>query len=184
MLEEIENLTTENGFSDILKVYLVQEFNVDLLKRLLNLSSEAFGEAGMDEWGLVPQIRHGNVFVLKEEGSKRIIGIAVLMRDWEDIDKAYLFDFAIAEKYQGQGLGPNFLQIICSNLKEQGFKRLSLTVDADNKPAIHLYEDKIGFHVVKFNKNEYGQGQDRYIMELDLETSGAIPSSLEIYRRR
>lgn len=174
-LEEIKNLPQKvvrdlEGV-DHLKVYLVQDYNLSLLKRMVDFGLNIFGELGMDEWGLVPQIRHGNVFILKEEDKKRIIGLAILMRDWEDPDKAYLFDYAIAEEYQGNGLGHHFLTAISENLLEQGFKRMSLTVDVENMPAIHLYKDKIGFDIVKESKDEYGKGHDRYIMQFDLDNA-------------
>ncbi|QNO16725.1 GNAT family N-acetyltransferase [Alkalicella caledoniensis] len=119
----------------------------------------------MDQWGLVPQIRHGNVYVLQD--NEDIIGLAILMRDWDDTDKCYLFDFAISPNLQGKGLGTYFLQAIISNMEEQGFSKMSLTVDTTNKPAIKLYKDKIGFDIDHFSKDEYGKGHDRYIMEFD-----------------
>ncbi|NCC97636.1 MAG: GNAT family N-acetyltransferase [Synergistales bacterium] len=173
-LEETSKLprkVVENLDGDIgnLKVYLVQDYNVNLLKRMVNFGLGIFGDLGMDEWGLVPQIRHGNVFVLKEEDKKRIIGLAILMRDWEDLEKCYLFDYAIAEDLQGQGLGYHFLDAIIRNLKDQDFTKMGLTVDTENAPAIRLYRDKIGFDVIGENKDEYGEGHHRYIMELDFD---------------
>lgn len=162
----IQNLDGEVGS---LKVYLVQDFNLSLLKRIVNFGLDIFGDLGMDEWGLVPQIRHGNVYILKEEDKKRIIGLAILMRDWEEIDKAYLYDYAIAEDYRGKGLGYHFLIAICKNLKEQDFRKVSLTVDIENDPAIRLYKDKLGFEIVKMNEDEYGKGHHRYFMRLDLD---------------
>ncbi|SNR97038.1 ribosomal-protein-alanine N-acetyltransferase [Anaerovirgula multivorans] len=151
-----------------LKVYLVQDFNLEILRRMVDFGQKIFGEAGMDEWGLVPQIRHGNVFVLKEDIHSKIVGMAILMRDWEDEKKCYLFDYAIQEELQGKGLGYHFLKVICLNLKEQGFDIMGLTVDIHNKPAIRLYKDKMGFVVEEMNKHEYGEGEHRYIMNLDL----------------
>jgi len=172
-LEEIRALprkVIENLDGDIgnLKVYLVQDYNLNLLKRLVNFGLDVFGDLGLDEWSLVPQIRHGNVFVLKEEDKKKIIGIAILMRDWEDSDKVYLSDFAIADEFQGQGLGYHFLVSVCKSIADQGFKTMNLTVDINNPAAISLYKDKLGFEIESFSKDEYGKGHDRYKMRLDL----------------
>ncbi|MDK2918676.1 MAG: hypothetical protein PWQ37_1409 [Candidatus Petromonas sp.] len=100
---------------------------------MVDFGLDIFGYLGMDEWGLVPQVRHGNVYVLKEEDKNSIIGLDILMRDWEDLDKAYLFDYAISEELQGQGLGYYFLKAIIRNLKEQGtrIKKMGLTVDTE-----------------------------------------------------
>lgn len=173
MLEEINQLP-KKLVKDIdidigrLGVYLVQDFNLKLLKRMVNFGLNIFGELGMDEWGLVPQIRHGNVYVLKEKEKPQVIGLAILMRDWDENDKVYLFDYAIKEELQGYGLGFEFLRSISENLVEQGYKKMSLTVDVNNEPAIHLYRDKLGFKIIEFNENEYGEGQDRFYMEWDM----------------
>lgn len=172
-LEKIKNLpkkAIENLDGDIghLTVYLVQDYSNQFLRRMVEFGIDLFGELGMDEWGLVPQIRHGNVFVLKEEDKKKLIGLAILMRDWEDSEKVYLFDYAIAGELQGQGLGYHFLKVIIKNLDEQGFKRVGLTVDTENASAIKLYKDKIGFKILEMNADEYGKSHDRYIMELEI----------------
>lgn len=162
----VDNL--EGEFQN-LKVYLVQDYDLKILKRMVNFGLGIFGELGMDEWGLVPQIRHGNVYLLKEADKKKIIGLAIFMRSWEDTDKCYLYDYAIAEEYQSKGLGYHFLVTIAKSIKEQGFKFMELTVDSENKPAIKLYKDKVGFVIEEFSKDEYGKGHDRYKMVLDLE---------------
>jgi len=172
-LEKVKNLpkkAIENLDGDIghLTVYLVQDYSNRFLRRMVDFGIDQFGELGMDEWGLVPQIRHGNVYVLKEEDKKNIIGLAILMRDWEDSEKVYLFDFAIADELQGHGLGYHFLKVIIKNLDEQGFKRVGLTVDTENASAIKLYKDKIGFQIVEMSEDEYGKSHDRYIMELEI----------------
>ncbi|MFV0518119.1 MAG: GNAT family N-acetyltransferase [Aminipila sp.] len=172
MLEEINRLphkfirNLDFNLSNC-KVYLVQDFDLSFLDNMVNFGINIFGELGMNEWGLVPQIRHGSVYVLKEEDKTDIIGIAIFMRDWENTEKAYLFDFAIDKEIQGHGFGHQFLKIISENLKEQEFKRISLTVDVDNEPAIKLYRN-IGFKPVEYSRNEYGKGHNRYIMEWEI----------------
>lgn len=157
----IDNIDGVEG----LTVYLVQDYNNQFLTRLVEFGQDIFGELGMDEWGLVPQIRHGNVYVLKEENKKNISGIAILMRDWEDSEKVYLFDYAIADDLQGNKLGYYFLKIIINNIKEQGFNKMALTVDIENEPAVKLYEN-IGFKTIETSIDEYGKTHDRFIMEL------------------
>ncbi len=172
-LEEIKslphNLIDKIDGVDSLKVYLVQDFDLKFLKGMVKFGLDIFGELGMDKWGLVPQIRHGNVYVLTEEDSRHIIGLAILMRDWEDFYKAYLFDYAISEKFQSMGLGFEFLQIIIENLHDQGFDKVGLTVDVNNEKAVKLYRDKVGFKSVLYSVDEYGKGEDRFMMELDID---------------
>lgn len=176
MLEEINQLPkklVKDLDFDVgrLGVYLVQDFNLKLLKRMVNFGLNIFGELGMDEWGLVPQIRHGNVYILKEKEKPQVIGLAILMRDWDENKKVYLFDFAIKEEFQGHRLGYEFLKVIAENLVEQGYEILSLTVDTENESAIYLYKDLIGFKIIELNENEYGEGEHRYYMEWDMKES-------------
>ncbi len=175
MLEEIKKLPHKivrelDVDVNHLTVYMVQDFGLKLLKQMVSFGLDIFGDLGMDEWGLVPQIRHGNVYLLKERHGKKLIGLAILMRDWEDFQTAYLFDYAIAPEFRGQNLGYHFLKIIAEDLMTQNFTKMSLTVDVENTAAIRLYQDKIGFKAVHYKQHEYGEGHDRYEMELDLET--------------
>lgn len=171
-LEKVNTLPHKliKRFDDELKglnVYLVQDYDLKLLKEIVSFSEKVFGEASLDEWGIVPQIRRGNVLLLKEEAHKKVLGFAILMRDWDDDDKVYLFDIAIADEYQGAGVGYYFLESIIENCKDQGFKRMSLTVDIDNARAIRLYKEKLGFEIIKREDHEYGQNEHRYEMELE-----------------
>ncbi len=154
---------------DNLNIYLVQDYNVKLLNSIVDFSVNIFGEASLDQWGIVPQIRRGNVFLLKEDIKNKVMGIGILMRDWDDADKAYLFDFAISEEYQGLGVGFQFLKGIIENLIDQNFLRMNLTVDVDNEGAIHLYKDKLGFKNIAREEDEFGKDEHRYVMELDFE---------------
>lgn len=171
-LEEVRALPKRlvdklEGVEGNLKVYLVQDYDHSLLSRIVRFGDRVFGEASMDEWGLVPQIKHGNVYVLKEEDSRRIIGLAILMRDWEEPEKCYLYDFAIAGDFRGKGLGYHFLLAVARSVREQGFARMGLTVDTENLPAIALYK-KAGFLVHHLSGDHYGPGHHRYVMRLDL----------------
>lgn len=174
MLEEINQLPrklVKDLDSDIgrLGVYLVQDFSLKFLKQIVSFGTRVLGEMSLDEWGMVPQIRHGNVYVLKEKDKPQVFGLAIFMRDWDTDDTVYLFDYAIKEDLQGYGLGYEFLKTIAENLVEQDFNIMSLTVDVENVGAIHLYTNKLGFEIKEFKKDEYGEGHDRFYMEMDMK---------------
>lgn len=144
----------------------LEESNLEILNHLMKLEGDIFGDEAVDEWFIVSNIRHGNVLVLLDLNKRRAIGIAILMRDWDELDKCYLADFGIKETHRGRGLGTYFLGVVLDEVRKAGFKRVSLTVDVENKVAIHLYE-KYGFKIVEERRNLYGEGRDRYVMELD-----------------
>ncbi len=162
-VKEIDSVTGQ------LVVYIVQDFDQTLLRRMVNFGLDIFGDLAIDEFALVPQIRHGNVFLLKERGKTQVIGLANLMRVWDEDDKVYLSDLAIRDEYTGYGLGYEFMKIIGENLVDQGFNTMGLTVDSTNDQALFLYEDKLGFEKIEFKKDEYVEGFDRYYMEWDMK---------------
>jgi ribosomal protein S18 acetylase RimI-like enzyme len=45
----------------------------------------------------------------------------------------------IKRQFQGRGLGKKLLGLSCHVLRNQGFRRVELTVDSDNKPGCGLY---------------------------------------------
>lgn len=134
--------------------------------RLMEIEKQAFGEASLDIWTLVPLIRHGRVLALIYGGE--IAGCAQFVRDWENPAKAYLVGIAVDEKHRGRGLGTLFLAQCLETLKNVGIKSVELTVHAGNLAAVRVYEKKLGFRVIEDRKSEYGVGEDRLVMEREL----------------
>lgn len=148
-------------------VFTLEEASLEGLNRLMRLEEDIFGEESLTEWYMVSHIHHGNVLVLVDAARRKTVGIAILMRDWDEMDKCYLADFGIRADYRGQGLGSTFLRKVLEIVREKGFCRVSLTVDTSNKPAIGLYR-KHGFSVVGERRHLYGEGRHRYVMEIAL----------------
>lgn len=146
-------------------VFTLEEASLEGLNRLMRLEEDIFGEETLDEWYMVSHIHHGNVLVLVDAARRKTVGIAVLMRDWDELDKCYLADFGIRADYRGKGLGSTFLRKVLDLVREEGFSRISLTVDIANEPAIGLYK-KHGFRIVQERHHLYGEGRHRYVMEL------------------
>jgi ribosomal-protein-alanine N-acetyltransferase len=149
-------------------VFRLEEASLDGLNRLMQLEGDIFGSEAAGEWYMVSHIHHGNVMILVDAQKRHSAGLAILMRDWDEVDKCYLADFGIRTDYRGKGLGSRFLKKVLELVREDGFSRMSLTVDTSNAPAIGLYK-KHGFKIVDERRNLYGQGRDRYIMELEVD---------------
>lgn len=134
-----------------------------VIGRLVELDREAFGSGGMNEWHLVPLIRHGRVFAGRREGI--IVGSIQYMLDWNDPQKAYLVGVSVCQKWQGKGVGTELLTESFQQLAQYGIKEVELTVNPANTGAVKLYETKLDFVVSEFRKDEYGEGQDRLVMK-------------------
>ncbi len=61
------------------------------------------------------------------------------------------FSLAVLPEYRGRGIGTKLLQHYLEEVKQQGFRKVSLSVDASN-PASKLYE-RLGFKVVSKSGN-------------------------------
>lgn len=134
-----------------------------IVGRLIEIEKQAFGDAGLDEWNLVPYIRHGKVIALLSDN--KIIGGAQFIRDWDDLSRAYLVGIAVDSAYRGKGLGTRFLAECLELLKTEGIKCVELTVDSRNTGAVNVYQNKLGFITAGIRKDEYGAGEDRLVME-------------------
>ena len=63
-------------------------------------------------------------------------------------DEYYISNIAVLPTQQGHGLGNQMLQLIEKKAREQGYKKISLTVDIENERAYALY-CRTGFEVVE-----------------------------------
>ncbi len=144
-------------------IKLVSPDNAYLIQQIISLETEAFGDAGMDEWGLMPLIRHGKVFIMEE--NDQVIGCIQYMRDWDDPSKSYIVGISISAAHRGKGFGTQLMGTTMDLLVRDGFTVFELTVDPDNTAGIAVYERKLGFRTTGRRVNEYGKGLDRIVME-------------------
>ncbi len=136
------------------------------IAQIIAIEQEAFGSGGMNHWFLMPFLRHGQVFVLENSG--HIAAVAEFMRDFHNETTAYLFGLAVHQDHRGQGLGFQLLSTAHSSLRKQGFTKVCLTVDPNNTEALHLYCTKCNYVQMEFLPNEYGVGEDRLYLTLEL----------------
>ncbi len=147
-----------------MKIELVEKFDLNSLQPLIELEMEAFGIGGLNEWNLVPFIRHGRVYVGRKEG--KIVGLIEYMRDWEEPCKAYMMGVSIAKDMRGQGFGTMLIEASLQALKKENIAEVELTVDPKNLGAIQVYEGKLGFVTKDIRRDEYGAGENRLVMIL------------------
>ena len=80
------------------------------------------------------------------------------------VDTADIMNIVVKKSWRKQGVGNLLLSNLISICKISNLSSLSLEVNEDNLPAIHLYE-KFGFKQVGVRKNYY-QDKDGMIMSL------------------
>ncbi|MDI6799892.1 MAG: GNAT family N-acetyltransferase [Actinomycetota bacterium] len=149
-----------------MQVKRVETFDSKNIEEMVEIETESFDRGGLNEWTLPVFIRYGGVFVLEDGGD--ILGLAELIRDWDDRTVAFLVGFSIIAGLRGEGLGSTLLSGILKALKSGGIETVRLTVSNDNLAARRLYES-FGFLQDGMLKDEYGAGRDRVSMRLDLK---------------
>lgn len=147
-------------------IELIRTMEPDIIARLVQIETEAFGPGGLTVWNLEPLIRHGRVYVYRL--NDKIVGLVHYMLDWDHPQKAYMVGVSISKESRGQGIGAKLLTESFEALSKEAIEEIELTVDPDNVAAVKLYENKLGFLVTDFKHDEYGEGEGRLVMNLNL----------------
>lgn len=84
--------------------------------------------------------------------------------------KNHIITIDVHPEHRRKGLGKNLLSFSILRIKKKGYKKVYLEVDADNTPALLLYE-KLNFKIErKFIENN----KLRYLMSLKLKENTGI----------
>ncbi len=99
-------------------------------------------------------------YIIAKTNDGEIIGFAGIKII---LDNADIMNIVVKKSWRKQGVGNLLLNNLISICKDLNLLSLSLEVNEDNIPAIHLYE-KFGFKQIGVRKNYY-RGKDGIIME-------------------
>ena len=90
------------------------------------------------------------------EVDKKIVG-AVWVRNMDDYghvdDETPSFAISLLKEYRNHGIGTKLMKRMLLELKKQGYKQASLSVQKINY-AVHMYKN-VGFSIVDENDEEY-----------------------------
>ena len=99
-------------------------------------------------------------YIIAKTNDGEIIGFAGIKII---VDTADIMNIVVKKSWRKQGVGNLLLSNLISLCKNSNLSSLSLEVNEDNLPAIHLYE-KFGFKQIGVRKNYY-HSKDGIIME-------------------
>jgi putative acetyltransferase len=109
-------------------------------------------------------IGRGQLFVFQHEGEDAGMFKLVPMKH-RNSHIIYLGGVALHPAFRGRGLGELMLKEVIDKVKDQGYRRIELTVATLNGYAISLYE-KMGFqNEGRLKDYSYLKSEDRYIDE-------------------
>ena len=146
----------------------LEHTNGERLAQIMDIEKQAFGKGALSEYVIVPMLRYGKVYAAVDEDDDPI-ACAYFMRDMGEVGHAYLMSIAVLPVFRGKDVGTELLKYAFTHLKRFGITNVRLTVDPANFTALSVYREKLGFTVVENSKDEYGEGEDRLVMELELQ---------------
>jgi len=77
-------------------------------------------------------------------------------------NRAYMYSFRVRPEYRSRGLGARILAFLEEDLKQRGFRAVTLNVAKDNPRAIKLYE-KNGYRITAHEPGVWSYPDDRGI---------------------
>jgi len=107
-----------------------------------------------------------HVFLVAELEGK-VVGYVCGVIERREQVLGHIFSIAVHPEYRRMRIGTALMIEAINMLKRRGAQKIYLECRVSNIAAIKLYE-KLGFRVTKRIKSYYRDGEDAYIMELEL----------------
>jgi GNAT superfamily N-acetyltransferase len=125
--------------------------------------TDDLSEAELDYLTTVDHHDH-EALVAQEPGSGKGMGVARFVRFRDEPDKAE-FAVAVADDWQGRGVGGALLAHLSERARDEGVRRFSAVILADNRPMLELLDD---LGEVRYAQGEFGAVE----VEIDLPERG------------
>ncbi len=77
--------------------------------------------------------------------------------------RAYLYSFRVRPAYRGLGLGSRILQIVENDLRQRGFRYVTLNVGKENRLAQKMYK-RHGYHIVAHEPGNWSYINDKGVV--------------------
>ena len=148
----------QNDFQFIYDLYMHPQVNSYLLYELMTI----------EEFKPIYEklLEDGIKYVFEDENGTAIGMFKIFPWTHRSSHIAYLGGLAIHPDYTGKGFGVKMMQEIIELANQQGYKRIELSVAAENLGAIKLYK-KVGFEVEGvLRKYTYLKREQRFLDEL------------------
>ena len=85
-------------------------------------------------------------------------------------EKGHIISLAVMPHARRRGIAESLLRSALEAIKKKGIKEVYLEVRISNTPAINLYK-KLGFRIAKRVPRYYADGEDAYVMLLQMNSS-------------
>jgi len=142
----------------------MQPKDLDVLSTIYTLANPQATSEAIEKWTRNTLKEFPNLCYVAEVEGRVVGGVSGLRRD---PDIGVVDDLAVAEKYQGVGIGSALLTRVLGEFKSAGLKVASLEVHHLRSEAIPFYY-KHGFRISGSAQDYFGVGHDAIIMRKEL----------------
>ena len=133
----------------------------DILYKIVEMENLLFGDASIGNYNIKPMAKYGKVYVILNGAD--IVSVIEVMSSFNR-ELAYIYGVCTNAPYQNKGMANKLLFYVLEDLKNYGIKKVQLTVGINNIIAQKLYS-KFNFKIKEKLKNEYRDGEERYLYE-------------------
>ena len=142
---------------------MIRDYEVKDFKDIVTIDAEAFGNRN-PVYDAYIYITFGSDLIVADIGG-RVVGYIALVDYGRE---AKIISFAVKREFRGKGIGTKLLKTAIERCKQRGKERILLEVRVSNTTAQRLYK-KNGFKIIDVIPNYYNDGEDAYLMALDLK---------------
>ncbi|MCS7104472.1 MAG: ribosomal protein S18-alanine N-acetyltransferase [Thermofilaceae archaeon] len=143
----------------------IREASSSDLEKIYEIEKLCFGSYAYDRQLLQMYLYLSPDTFLVVEDTGIIVGYIIgLLKKWGE---AHIISLAVHPSYRRRGAATVLMKTLLEKFRIKGAKSVRLEVRISNIPAIKLYE-KLGFKVAGYIKNYYPDGEDAYLMVIQL----------------
>jgi len=143
-------------------MYCIRDCSLSDFADIIEIDKEAFNSSN-PTFDLFVYVTYGSDIIVADIGRK-VIGYLVLMDSGKD---AKIMSFAVKKEFRKKGVGSKLMDEAIKRCRERGKGRLLLEVRVSNTSAQEFYK-KRGFKIISTIPSYYSDGEDAYLMCLDL----------------
>ncbi len=142
---------------------VIRDYDIRDFKDIIEIDSEAFSPRN-PVYDAYIYTTFGSDLLVADVGGKVVGYIAIMSLSREE---AKIISFAVRKKFRRKGIGKRLLKAAIERCRERGKKKILLEVRVSNFIAQNLYK-KMGFKIIDIIPNYYTDGEDAYLMALDI----------------
>jgi ribosomal-protein-alanine N-acetyltransferase len=143
----------------------VREAKSEDLEEIYRIETVCFGADAYDPSLLLLYLNLSpDTFLVAEENGKIVGYVIGLVRKWGE---GHVVSLAVHPKQRRKGVATALMKELLRRFSDKGLKAARLEVRVSNEAAIKLYE-KLGFKRVGIIERYYADGEDAYLMVVQL----------------